>query len=194
MLGYLNLAVGTGWPGVQYSHPSPRNMLTTRPAGGRSAGPSAGRGQGRRPADDESESESEGESEDESESEESDLEEPAVRVAAITHRADVRSRTAAELAIEHAVKQARQVWHGEREEAEERVRQVTEVRSANAAEVAIEQGVQNAKHAWEVERAQLIKQHEVRALLPTQRSSTAALSSHASPPHPAPTHNLFTND
>ena len=173
--------------------------MLTRTTGGRGAGPSAGRGRGRRPADDESESESEDESEDESESEESDLEEPAVRVAAITQRAvqatEVRSRTAAQLAIEHAVKQARQVWHGEREEAEERVRQVTEVRSANAAEVAIEQGLQNAKHAWEVERAQLIKQHEVRALLPIQRSSTAALSSHASSPTQLrPTHCLRMTD
>ena len=162
--------------------------MLTRTTGGRGAGPSAGRGRGRRPADDESESESESEDEsgDGSESEESDLEEPAVRVAAITQRAvqdtEVRSRTAAQLAIEHAVKQARQAWHGEREEAEERVRQVTEVRSANAAEIAIEQGIQNAKHAWEVERAQLIKQHDARPLLPVQRSSTAALSPLASPP------------
>ena len=88
----------------------------------------------------ESEDESEASESEASESEESGLEEPAVRVAAITravHATEARSRTAAQLAIEHAVKQARQAWHGEREAAEERVRQVTEVRSKNAAEVAI---------------------------------------------------------
>ena len=89
--------------------------MLTRTTGGRAAGAGRGRGRGRRPTDDEMESESEdkSESEDESESEddemaseseESGLEEPAVRVAAITravHATEARSRTAAQLAIEH---------------------------------------------------------------------------------------------